>query len=489
MGVIKRQGITNTISSYLGIAIGFVNLIMIQPHFLTKEELGLTRILYSFSLIVATFVPLGIGNATVRYFPLFKDKDRKHHGYFAFMSIFPMIGFLVASLVLWLGRDFILNQYRTQSPLFLDYFNWVFPLIFFNAFIAVFSIYCNSNFKSTVPAFLNDVGVRLLTIGVVTVYFNRWVSLDVFIALFAGIYAIQLIGLLVYIFSFEKPGLKIDWKIFREKKMFELIRYGLLLWFASVASIGLKYFDSIMIGKYMPLSFVGIYTIAAFVPTVIEAPLNAIDKIAASKISFAWAENDHSQIREIYRKSSLYMFLIGGFIFLNININIHTLLEFLPGGYQQGEIVVYIISIGTLFNMATGLNSAILFNSERYKLGALFLILLAVIILVLQMLLIPWKGIAGAALATCLASLIYNSMLFLSVWKHFNLQPFGKENLKVLIALAVCGIVAWFSPHVEGRILDLVIRTTIVSTLYFLMIYFQKVVPEFHRYLPWEKKS
>ena len=91
----------------------------------------------------------------------------------------------------------------------------------------------------------------------------------------------------------------------------QLVKYGMLLWFASVASIGLKYFDAIMIGQYMPLSFVGIYTVAAFIPTIIEAPLNAFDRIASSKIAFAWQENNRAEIDSIYRKSSLYMFMIG----------------------------------------------------------------------------------------------------------------------------------------------------------------------------------
>ena len=489
MGVIKRQGITNTISSYLGIGIGFINLIVIQPQFLTKEELGLTRILYSFSILVAMFIPLGIGNAAIRYFPLFKDKENKNHGFFAFMNLFPLAGFVLSCLVIFLFKDFILNQYRTQSPLFLEYFNWVFPLIFFNGFISVLSIYCFANYKSTVPAFINDVVVRILTIIVVSIYFMKWVTLNQFVALFVGVYAIQFLGLILYIFQFDRPGFKIDWTIFREKKMFELIRYGLLLWFANIASIGLKYFDSIMIGKYLPLSFVGIYTIAAFVPTVIEAPLNAIDKIASAKISFAWAENDHSQIREIYRKSSLYLFLLGGFLFLNINVNIHTLLRFLPSGYEEGEIVVYIISIGTLFNMATGLNASILFNSEKFKFGAFFLVLLAVIILALQMFLIPIYGIAGAAIATCIASLIYNLMLFLTVWKFFGLQPFERGNVRVLLSLILCFGIGLMIPHPDNKILDIIIRSGVVSLLYFILIYSQKVVPEFHKYLPWEKKN
>lgn len=489
MGVIKRQGITNTISSYVGIVIGFVNLIIIQPQFLTKEELGLTRILYSFSILVAMFIPLGIGNAAIRYFPLFKDKENKHHGFFPFMNLFPLIGFVLSCIVIFIFRDFILNQYRTQSPLFLDYFNWVFPLIFFNGFISVFSIYCFANYKSTVPAFLNDVVVRILTILVVSVYFMKWVTLNQLVGLFVGVYAFQFLALFLYIVRFDKPGIKIDWRVIREKKMFELIRYGMLLWFANIASIGLKYFDSIMIGKYLPLSFVGIYTIAAFVPTVIEAPLNAIDKIASAKIAFAWADKDHTQIQAIYRKSSLYLFLLGGFLFLNINVNIHTLLQFLPSGYEAGEIVVYIISIGTLFNMATGLNASILFNSEKYKFGAFFLVLLAGIVLALQILLIPIFGITGAAIATCLASLVYNCMLFFSVWKFFGLQPFEKGNIRVLGSLLLCFSIGYFLPHLDNKFMDIFVRTGIVSVVYFLLIYFQNIVPEFHKYLPWEKKN
>src|SRR5687767_8177509 len=114
MGVVKRQGLKNTISGYLGILIGFINLAIIQPLYLTKEEFGLTRILYSFSLLVAMFVPMGISNATTKYFPLFKDKAKNHHGFFAFINLFPLVGFCISAAVILLLRNFILNQYRDE---------------------------------------------------------------------------------------------------------------------------------------------------------------------------------------------------------------------------------------------------------------------------------------------------------------------------------------------------------------------------------------
>lgn len=489
MGVIQRQGLKNTITTYLGIAIGFVSLIVIQPQFLTKEELGLTRILYSFSILVAMFVPLGIGNATTKYFPLFKDSNKNHHGYFAFMMLFPLAGFVLAAAILFAIKNFIIAQYISESPMFTEFYYYVFPLTFILSLITCLNVYCYANYKSTIPAFLNDVVARVLVIVVITVYFLKWITLNQFISCYVGLYGIQLLMLLAYIFVFDKPVFKIDWKYFREKDFKTLIRYGLLLWFAGVASIGLKYLDSIMLGKYLPLSFVGIYTIAAFIPTVIEAPLTALEKIAASRIAFAWAENNIKDILEIYRKSSLYMLALGGLLFTGININIENLLSFLPDGYQQGATVVFIISLGTLVNMLTGANAPILFNSDKYRWGAFFLIALALVSVALQMVFIPWLGLNGAAIATVSCYVLYNLFMSVVVWKFYNLHPFDKKMLIILFAIIFCFAINYFLPAIENKILDMIHRSVIVTVVYLLLIYRYKVLEEFHHLLPWKRKN
>ncbi|MBK6397537.1 MAG: polysaccharide biosynthesis C-terminal domain-containing protein [Bacteroidetes bacterium] len=488
MGVIRRQGIKNTIIGYLGILIAFVSFFVVQPYCLTKEEIGLTRVLYSFSIIVAMFVPLGIGNATIKYFPLFKDEEKEPR-LFGFMNIFPLIGYVVSAALLFTFKDFILNQYRSESPLLLEYFDFVFPLIFFNAFIAILSVYCNANYKSTIPSFLNDVGVRLAMIGIVGIYFLKIISLDQFIAAYIGIFGLQLVLLLVYIFYFDKPSFKVDWPSFREKKMFELIRYGLLLWFASVASIGIKNLDVIMLPKYLTLDLVGIYAIAAFIPTVIEAPINALDRIAAPKISFAWNVNDKSQIQEIYHKSSLYLFLFGGFFLINILTNIHTVLQFLPDGFQRGEPVVIIFSIGALINMATGVNGSILNTSEKFRYGAFYYILLAILLIGFQVVFIPVFGMIGAALATTSAQIIYNLLVFLTVYKFFKLQPFNIKNLYVLIIIICTCTLSYLLPHFENKFFDIGVRTAVVSLIYFLAVYRMNIVSEFHKHLPWKNEK
>jgi len=489
MGVVKRQGIKNTVSTYAGFIIGFVNLLIIQPQFLTKEELGLTRILYSVSLLLATFVPLGITNTAIRYFPRFKDVEQRHHGFFGFLLVFPLIGFLLASMLLYLLRDLVMLRYATESPLFNEFFHFVFPLTFFLSFINVLTVYCITNYKSTIPSYLNDVGVRLLTIIVVSLYYLKWMDLDQFILAFCGIYAIQLGILGAYILFFDRPGIRINRKVFTPALVKEMFRYGMILWLAGVASIGLKYFDAIMIGQYLPLAFVGIYTVAAFIPTIIEAPLNAFDKIASSKIASAWQENNREEINSIYRKSGLYLFLAGGFLFLNVNLNIDDLLSFLPEGYQSGGGVVLILSIGSLFNMATGLNGAVLFTSAKYVYGAVFLILLALLLLLFQMWFIPLFGLEGAALATASASLVYNLLLCWFVHRHFGLQPFGRENMIILSLVVVLYGMGSLLPGTGSALLNILYKSALVSVLYTLAVVQLKLAPELLELLRLKKKS
>lgn len=93
MGIIKRQGIKNALSTYLGIFLGFLNLIVVQPYFLTPEEIGLTRLLFSLSFLIALFIPLGVTNLTTKYFPYFLHDENGHHGFFGFILIFPIICF------------------------------------------------------------------------------------------------------------------------------------------------------------------------------------------------------------------------------------------------------------------------------------------------------------------------------------------------------------------------------------------------------------
>jgi O-antigen/teichoic acid export membrane protein len=487
MGIIQRQGIKNTLSSYTGILLGFASLIIIQPKLLTTEEIGLARVLFAFSTLIASFIPIGVTNLTIKYFPHFRNDKNGHHGFMGFMLIFPIIGFLIASFFLLYFKEFIIAQYRRESPLILDYFYYIFPFSFFLAFSTIVTTYLISLFKSTVPSYLNDVYVRVAYILLIVVYFFEWITLPQFIGSYIGIYALQLILLIVYLLKEDKPSLLIDWSFFKQQGLKEMISFGLLLSFSSIAALGLKTLDSVLIGKFLPLGFVGIYAIASFIPTIIETPLNALDRIVTAKVAHAVVENNMTEVKDVFYKSVKYLSLIGGLLFVGINCNISFLLELVGKDFEQGTMVVWIISVGALINMMGGANTSIIFYSSKYWQGALLLFLLVIITFICNILLIPRYGINGAAISTAISSLLYTLIKLALIYKKFKFQPYTINTLKTMGIIAICLAFNFVLPTFESPLINILLRSASLGGTYLLLTYWLKIVPEFHHYLPWRK--
>jgi O-antigen/teichoic acid export membrane protein len=478
MGVIKRQSVKNFFTSYIGVVLGFVNIMFIQPRFLTGEELGLTRVLYSFALLVASLVPLGTGNMTTRFFPEFRNEEKRHHGYFGFLMLATLIGFALVSTWLFLMKEFFIGKYIATSRLFADYFEWVFPLTLILAFAQQLNIYCYSLYKSTVPAFLNDVLTRVGVMVLISLYFLKLFSFTVYVGLFVGVYGLQCIGLILYICYEERPSLTIDWKFFKARGWNRLLGYALVLWLAALSATGLKELATVLLGTMVQLDLVAVYVISAFIPTLIEVPLNALDRIATFKIATAWKENNIEEIKTVYHRSSHYLFLIGGLLFLLINCNATSLLSLLPEQYRHTELLILILSAGTLLNMATGLNGQILFTSGRYYYAAAVLVFSVAVNFILQLILIPFMGISGAALATALAGITINVIYTAIVWRLFRMLPFDGQILMHVFFLGALYLGIQVIPVMENLMLDAFIRSIIISSAFTLWIYKFNLMPE-----------
>ncbi|MCW3124868.1 MAG: hypothetical protein JWO03_526 [Bacteroidetes bacterium] len=497
MGIIQRQGIRNSIITYVGIALGAISLIIIQPRFLTKEEIGLTRILFSFSALVANFAPLGMNSTILRYFPYFRNRDERHYGFFGFMLLFPLLGFLLIALTLYAFRDYIIARYVGQSKLFTDYFYYIFPLTFFLSFISILTAYSYSIFRTSLPALLNDIVVRIGGMLLFTAYFIKWLDRDQFVALFVGIYGTQLLVLVFYLFYEDRPSIWVKWEHYKEHRPIRMFTYGLFMSLAGMSSMGLRYMDTLMLGTYKPqqaflnaLDIVGIYSIAAFVATFVEAPMNALEKIIVPQVADAWKRNDIENIRDIYYKSSKYLSLLGGLLFLLINLNIDSLFQLIPDkDYSLAKGVIFIISLGTLINMSTGNNDCIIYTSTRYKILTWLLVGLVFIAFINYKIFIPLFGMEGAAIATALSATLYNLAKFGIIWRLFHLQPFTIANLKVLGVIVVTGLSVYFIPSVNNPFADIAIRSSITGSIFGALVYMLRIVPEFHHLIPFLKKK
>jgi O-antigen/teichoic acid export membrane protein len=250
---------------------------------------------------------------------------------------------------------------------------------------------------------------------------------------------------------------------------------------ATIASIALRNIDILIIGIYLPLSNIAIYTIAVTIAGIVEAPSNALGKIADSKISNAFASNNLSEISEIYSKSTRILMVIGFVLFTLITANITELLSFLPQNYRDGENVIIIVSLSALFNMMTGINSSIIFYSNKHKQGTVLLVFLIISSIILNIVLIPKYGIIGAAIATSLNLFLYNLVKLLMIYYYFKLQPFGNYVWKIVVVSLVSFILCNFI-HI-GIKTDIILKSAIICMLFGIAIIKFNILPEFSKLL------
>lgn len=482
MGIIQRQGLNNAIITFIGLLIGFASLLYVQPKFLTPEEIGLTRVLFSLSSLIGVFLPLGIGTITVKYFPMFRDRESGHNGFMGFVFAYMFTGAMVMLFALTIAKPFFINAYQEKSRLFTEYYNLVWPFSFIIGFNAVLTLYCNSIFKSTFPALVNEVLLRVVSIILFTVYFCKLISLSAFVYLFVGIYFAQGASLLLYLIIADKISISTNVKLIKEVGFKSMAIYGIWMSFVSVAAMGVKYIDSIVLGKYS-LYFVGIYTIAAFIPNVIEAPLLALERIASPKMAHAIVHGDMEEVKKIYYQSARYLLILGGLVFIGIVVNIQFVLQLLPAEYMGGLEVVYIISLGSLFTILGGNNTQIIFSSQNYFKGGILLIGVAILALVLNLLLIPKYGMNGAATAMALSTLAYSLSKFIIIYKQFKLQPYTFHTLIIVILIALCTAVGMLLPSVGNPIINILFRSTIITAIYVVVVYVLKLVPEANEFV------
>ena len=174
----------------------------------------------------------------------------------------------------------------------------------------------------------------------------------------------------------------------------------------------------------------------------------------------------------MYQKSSLNLFIISGFIFLLIILNINELYLLIPAKFSGGLLIVILIGIAKVIDNLLGSNNAILFNSDYYIMVLFLGVFLVIATVGLNMIFIPIFGINGSALATFIAVLVYNIAKVLFVKYAFNMLPFTLATLKTLILILVCVGLFYFWEFPFHAIINIALKTVLVTVFYGYTVYY-----------------
>ena len=127
MGVVIRQSFKSLIVQYLGIVVGYLNIVWLFPKCLPLEEIGLIRFVSEMGIFLAFFAQIGVPNAVNRFYPYFRNKEKNDHGFQFWITITPLLGIVLFSSIFILIKPLFVQYYQINSPLVIDYFWYFIP--------------------------------------------------------------------------------------------------------------------------------------------------------------------------------------------------------------------------------------------------------------------------------------------------------------------------------------------------------------------------
>src|SRR5687768_9530680 len=166
MGVIKRQTIKSVVYTYAGTLIGFITVGLLFPTYLTTSEIGVLNLVNRWSMTIMQIGTLGFGAAMIKFFPYFKDKEKKHNGFLFVTLLIGLIGFIVTSGILVMFNDQIIENEKEKSPLFSQYFSYIYLVTFFYVFFYLLDVFSRVIYQSSAATLFREFIQRIIILSI-----------------------------------------------------------------------------------------------------------------------------------------------------------------------------------------------------------------------------------------------------------------------------------------------------------------------------------
>ncbi len=470
MGLIAKQTIKGSVYSYLGAFIGFVNVALIMPQIFTSDEIGLTNLLIALSSIVGQFGCFGFTNVITRFFPYFRDKEHKHNGFPLLLVSIGIIGSLICTIGYFCAEDYLVRENIEKSHLFAEYVFLLLPLTYITIFYLLADNYNRMFFNSSFGLFVKEFLLRILNlIGIGLFYFDV-LDFNGFIIYYVAAYGVPTVLLLLLLIYQGNMSLRPSRKMLSHEFVRAMVSVAFFGVISSFSGVFVNQIDRYFINHYCDLSATGVYSIAFYFGSMILLPGRSISRISSTIISESFKSGDLSKVCEIYRKCATNMLIIGTFIFIMVWGNIENILTILPPEYEIGRYVILFIAISHLIQMAASVSGEIIQYSKYYRYHTLIMLLLIGLIWGLNVWLLPIFGITGAAIASMLSFLIYTAVRIIFVKVKFGFQPFIIKDLFVILFGALAYVFAYYIPHFENLIVDLIVRSAVMCLIFVVPI-------------------
>lgn len=498
MSVIKRQTILGTLYSYLGVSIGVISMGIIVPNFFSTEEYGLINLLARWTQILVIVVSLGFNSAGTRFFNFFRKPEENYRGYLFNGFVVVILGTIISGAFLYFFKDWVQNTNGADNSLFVKYYYLILPITFSTGIFNLFDNYAKGLYDTVVGTFLSQFFIRLMVLGVIILYVFDWLNFHQFMIFWAIAMSSHALFMILHCVRLGNFSLKPSSYLINSSFKKEFVRFAAYSVLTSLSTIVISSLDGIMVYKFLGLAESGIYNFCLLFGSVMTMAYNANTKAATPIIMDALQKEDISRVESIFKKSGLTQLMFGSIILVLVWVSIDSVFGLVKPEFLVGKTALIIIGLSKLYDLSSGVNALILAYSRYYKYDSLLVISFIGFLYVLNHLMIPKWGLEGAAVATFIALVYYNSVRNILIWKFFKIHPYSFAQLKSLIISVFVLVLGFYLPDITSSFrlsffnfnesfvqsfLTIAYKSTLLGAMFLGLFYFFKVSEEVNKLL------
>lgn len=207
---------------------------------------------------------------------------------------------------------------------------------------------------------------------------------------------------------------------------------------ASVGQMAMQRFDIVLVAALAGPAQAAIYTAATRFLVVGQMGNRAISLAVQPRLGASLARNLIPDTNHYYRMSTAWLIIVTWPLYLSFIVFGSLLLKVFGSGYDNGVLVLVILSAAMLLATGCGMVDMVLNMAGRTSWNLYNVLLSVGVQFALCVLLIPRLGILGAAIAWAAAIALSNLVPLLQISLSMGLHPFGRAPLIAASLALVC---------------------------------------------------
>lgn len=249
------------------------------------------------------------------------------------------------------------------------------------------------------------------------------------------------------------------------------------IWSFSIVMLGVSFLDFIIaqvdkvaIGFFRSPRELGIYSVAAALVAYIPLILISVNQIFAPTIAHLHTRGDHELLSRLFQSLTKWVTSLTLPLTLVVIILSRPLMSLFGPEFAVGWPILIIGALGQLVNCGVGSVGYMLLMSGNERRLMRAQAGMATIMLILSAVLVPTKGILGAAIAASITTAGINVWNLVGVRRALRLSPYNRSFRKLLLPTLASGAAVFavktYSPILHHNWMSIAVATILAYAVF-----------------------